>query len=228
MNTRYVAVLAVIVLAVVAGAFWFLQTPLPQPLPEIAPPVPLKTVSATPAHVSASAPAPVRTTRPAVAQSASKPATPPPLTDWEIKIEQVLTAKATETETAQMLINLLPTLPPEGQTEAAQHISNLIVDKDYNRILPLLRNASLPSEVQDVFVTDLMNREDPVKLPALLDVAKIPNHPYHEEALNDLQIFLDQDNGDNWSKWDTTLKAYLKKQAQEQAAAEAPEPAAAR
>ena len=227
MNTRYVAVLAVIVLAVVAGAFWFLQTPPPQPLPEIAPPAPLKTVAATPAHVSGSAPAMVRTTRPAVAQAAGKPATPPPLTDWEIKIEQVLTAKATETETAQMLINLLPTLPPEGQTEAAQHISNLIVDKDYNRILPLLRNASLPSEVQDVFVTDLMNREDPVKLPALLDVAKIPNHPYHEEALNDLQIFLDQDNGDNWSKWDTTLKAYLKKQAQEQAAAEAPEPAVA-
>ena len=89
-------------------------------------------------------------------------------------------------------------------------------------MLPLLRNASLPQEVQDVLVTDLMNREDTVKLPALLDVAKIPNHPYHEEALTDLQIFLDQDNAGNWSQWDTAVKAYLKKQQQELAAPPTP------
>jgi len=121
--------------------------------------------------------------------------------------------------TAQMLINMLPTLPAEGQAEAAQHISNLIEDKDYNRVLPLLRNASLPEEVQDVLVTDLMNRDETVKLPALLDVAKIPTHPYHEEALTDLQIFLDVDNGQDWGKWDSAVKQYLKKQA----AANAPE-----
>ena len=61
---------------------------------------------------------------------------------------------------AQMLINLLPTFPPEAPVaEAAQHISNLILDKDYNRVLPLLKNPNLSEEVQDVLVTDLMNRE---------------------------------------------------------------------
>ena len=73
-------------------------------------------------------------------------------------------------------------------------------------------------------MNDLMNRDDAVKLPALLDLAKMPNHPHHEEALNDLQIFLDQDNGENWAKWDTSVKAYLKKQAAEEAALDAPEP----
>jgi hypothetical protein len=116
---------------------------------------------------------------------------------------------------------MLPTLPAEGQAEAAQHISNLIQDKDYNRVMPLLRNTSLPEEVQDVLVTDLMNREDSVKLPALLEVAKLPNHPHHEEAQTDLQIFLDEDYGNNWAKWEAAMKEYLKKQAAEDAAIDA-------
>ena len=87
------------------------------------------TVAATPAPVQA----PITGTpiakaaHPTPSVPQGKPAgTPPPLADWEIKIDQVLRANANETETAQMLINLLPTLPVEGQTEAAQHIANLI------------------------------------------------------------------------------------------------------
>ena len=81
-------------------------------------------------------------------------------------------------------------------------------------------------DVLDVLVTDLMNREDPVKLPTLLEIAKIPNHPHHEEAATDLQIFLDEDYGTDWTKWDAKLKEYLKKQAAENAASESPTPPA--
>ena len=59
-----------------------------------------------------------------------------------------------------------------------------------------------------------------MKLPILLDIAKIPNHPHHEEAATDLQIFLDEDYGQDWPKWDAAMKSYLKKQAAENAAAE--------
>jgi hypothetical protein len=227
MKTRPVIILAIVAAVVIGAAVWFLQS-----TPQVAPLAPSGTpvaVSATPAPEKM---APITGTpiakgaHPTPSVAAGKPAaTPPPLADWEIKIDQVLRANANETETAQMLINLLPTLPMEGQTEAAQHIANLIVDKDYGKIMPLLKNASLPQEVQDVFVTDLMNREDPVKLPALLEVAKIPNHPYHEEALTDLQIFLDQDNGNNWAKWDSATKEYLKKQAAENTDANSTAPA---
>ena len=126
-----------------------------------------------------------------------------------------------------MLINLMPTLPPDGQAEAAQHVTNLILDKDYGLVMPLLRNPAYGEEVQDVLITDLMNREDNVKLPALLEVARISNHPYHEEAMTDLQIFLDQDYGTNWAKWDASMREYLRKQAAEEAALNAPEPAPA-
>lgn len=227
MKPRAVVIFAVLVLAVVASAIWFLQQQPPgaQPVANATPaPVEYKPNIVDTGSVP-STPVP-RVVVPRNTPTADASGAPRPLTDWERRIDDVLNSKATETETAQMLINLVPTLPPEGQAEATQHITNLILDKDYGRVLPMLRNPGLAEEVQDVLVTDLMNREDPVKLPALLEVAKIPNHPYHEEAITDLQIFLDQDNGSNWTKWDSAVQDYLRKQAAEEAAAApVPEPA---
>ncbi len=218
MNSRPLIIFGIVVLLVIGAAVWFLQTK---------PPTPDEAIVATPPPIPVATPqafAPQTTPPPNLVPRAATPTpqTPPPvraepeaIPAWELKIDSILKTNAGETETAQMLINLLPTLPPEGQAEAAQHISNLILDKDYSRVLPLLRNPTLPEEVQDVLVTDLMNRDDAVKLPALLDIAKILNHPYHDEALTDLQIFLDADEGVDWSKWDKDVKTYLKKQADE-------------
>jgi hypothetical protein len=227
MKPRVVVIFAIFVLAVVAGAVWFLQSQGPVTTPvENATPAPATPQPAVADNgVVPSTPQPRGTTTAVARNTKPNPAEPPrPLTDWERKIDEVLNSGNGETETAQLLINLLPTMPPEGQAEAAQHISNLILDKDYGRIMPMLKNPSLATEVHDVLVSDLMNREDQVKLPALLEIAKIPNHPYHDEAMTDLQIFLDQDNGNNWSKWDGAVREYLRKQAAEEAAANAPEP----
>ena len=222
MNSRLLAVLAVIVLAICGGAIWFLNTQPTTPIAD-APPVAGTTPAPTPAKKIEIKQRPIAETgTKAGASDSEDPVKQPakPLADWEIKIDNVLRANADESQTAQMLINMLPTLPPDGQAEAAQHISNLVLDKDYSRIAPLVKNPGLPEDVLDVFVTDLMNREDEVKLPILLDIAKISNHPHHEEAATDLQIFLDEDYGQDWAKWDAAMKSYLKRQAAENAAAE--------
>lgn len=163
--------------------------------------------------------------RPEPRESAAAPAEPTdepaePLKEWEIKIDQVLRANADESQTAQMLIGMLPTLPADGQEEAAQHISNLILDPEYARIAPMVKNPNLSEAVLDVFFTDLMNRDDAVKLPILLDIARMRNHPHHEEAISDLEVFLDNDYGQDWTQWETALKGYLQKQAAENQAAE--------
>lgn len=214
-NNRSIIILAAVVLLICGGAIYFLQ--MKPVMPPVSP-----TVTETPAE-----PAPAPTTTAPTTSTAPKaepktqPTAPPPkpaqLAEWETKIDTALRANLNETETAQLLINMLPSLPADGQAEAAQHISNLILDKDYGRVLPLVKNPNLPEPVLDVFVTDLMNRDDSVKLPALLEIAKQPNHPHHEEAATDLQIFLDGDFGNDWNKWDAAMKAYLKKQAAENA-----------
>lgn len=231
MNNRLILILAAVVLAICVGAAWFLQSQPKQETPRpIAParpvPPPDTSISVSPPRPPIPAP-PATTTVPKKAQEPARP-----LAEWEVKIDQALRADIGETETAQLLINMLPTLPADGQAEAAQHISNLLLDKDYNRVLPLIRNPNLPEEVLDVFMTDLMNRDDSVKLPVMLDIAKIPNHPHREEAHTDLEIFLDEDYGTDWAKWDSAMKTYLAKEAADEAAdaaaALAPAPGAPR
>jgi hypothetical protein len=227
MNSRSLVILAILILAVVGAALWFLQSAPPPVVPELvlAPPAKLDktTTVPTPAETAIEPqPKPI----PAEPKPEPKPAQ---IAEWENKIDAVLRANPDSTEaanraTTQLLINLLPTLPPEGQAEAAQHITNLLEDKDYSKVIAIVKNPQMPEEVLDVFVTDLMNRDDSVKLPTLLEIAKIPNHPHHEEAQTDLNIFLDEDFGNDWGKWEVALKAYLKKQADE-AAAEALPPA---
>lgn len=227
-SNRPLIVLATIVLAIVGGTLWFLNTSkVPvvdtgtKPADIHVPVGPQVNVPGTPA----SSFAPKKSEPTATAPTMPKPgATPRPLAEWELRIDDVLRSSADEAQTAKILINMLPTLPAEGQEEAAQHISNLVLDEQYKDVLPLVKNPNLPEEVLDVFVTDLMNRDDTVKLPALLEIAKISNHPHHEEALTDLEIFLDEDFGNDFGRWETAMKAYLKKQADEEAEANAAVP----
>lgn len=223
MNSRSFVILAILILAVVGAALWFLQSAPPPVVPEL--------VLATPAKIENAAvptpkPAEPANEAPKVAPAEPKPEPKPAqIAEWENKIDAILRANPDSTEeanraTTQLLVNLLPTLPPEGQAEAAQHITNLLEDKDYNKVLAIVKNPQMSEEVLDVFVTDLMNRDDSVKLPTLLEIAKIPNHPHHEEAQTDLNIFLDEDFGTDWPKWEAAMKAYLKKQAEDAA----PEP----
>ena len=220
MSSRALIAVAVIAAFVVAAAVWFLGgTPPPPPLA----PAPIAVAAnSPPALVAEPPPSTGRVPRP-LDGATQPPPMPTPITEADRKIDEILRANPDNSEasnlaTAQALLNLLPTLPPDGQAEAAQHIANLLPDKEYNRVQPIVKNAATPEPVLDVFVTDLMNRDDSVKLPTLLEIAKIPNHPNREEAMTDLQIFLDGDFGTDWAKWDVSLKAYLKKQAEQSAA----------
>ena len=192
----------VVVGAVVAFALLQKSPPPPQPVLTLA--VPSATPVESMAPMTAAAP-------PAATPAPVKAASPgDDMPAWESTIDEILRSNASEAQMAQMLINLLPTLPEDGQIEAANHIANLLPDSDYNSVRPLLLNASLPESVLSVFFTDLMNRDDPVKLNAFLDIAQIPNHPFHDEALSDLQIYVGDDYGTDWGKWQTAVSDYLK------------------
>ena len=211
-NTR--TILVVLGVLIVAGvvAFALLQQPPPAPtaLPiAIAAPAPTATPPPFPAETHAAPPPAADTTAPAagIALTGVAPA-------WEATIDQILRSNVSEAQMAQMLIAILPTLPEDGQIEAANHIVNLLPDSEYASVRPIVLNASLPESVLSVFFTDLMNREDPTKLNAFLDIAQEPNHPFHDEALSDLQIYVGEDYGDDWGKWKSAVAEYLKTAAQ--------------
>jgi len=222
MNARSLAIFSVVVITIVGAFLWFLNS---SDAPHV-PPDPAKvTIPELSPKPEDGLPKPSQKS-PDLAPATKDPVKPAPepptptLSEDDRKIDEMLKTggddEAGHTTTAQNLINILPTLSSDGQVECAQHIMNLLSDEEFKRVMPFWKNSATNPDVIEVLATDLMNREDKIKLPAMLDAAKMPNHPYHEEALTNLEIFLDADHGSDWVKWDASLNEYLKKQVEEE------------
>jgi hypothetical protein len=175
----------------------------------------------TPAHPARLTPPanPRPATQPvATATSAQVTPTPPQglITNWEERIDDLLTTDGAEDKKAVQMLAMLPNLPEDGQVEAAQHISNLLPDEQYATLSPILTNAQTTEAVLDVLMTDVLNRPNGVKLNTLLDVARIPNHPKAEEAFDVLEVFLEDVDWDavkasgNWAPAITAKDKWLK------------------
>ena len=135
---------------------------------------------------------------------------PGQMADWDEKVSDVLGAEGDEKDKAKKLVEMFPLLPPEGQEEVAHHLSNLVADEDYAPLATFATNSALPEVVLDVFVEDVFNRPNAIKLPVLLDIAQDPQHPRASEAKDVLELFLEEDFGSDWTKWHAKMEKWLK------------------
>ena len=193
------------------------------------PPAPEVTPETSPAVSAGAAPSPpARLTPPVTSRPTAQPAvttipaatTPPTaqglITNWEERIDDLLTTDGAEDKKAVQMLAMLPNLPEDGQVEAAQHISNLLPDEQYAALSPILTNAHTAEAVLEVLMTDVLNRPNGVKLNTLMEVARIPNHPKAEEAFDVLEVFLEDVDWDavkatgNWSQAVTEKDKWLK------------------
>jgi hypothetical protein len=136
--------------------------------------------------------------------------TPNVLANWEEKVDEILGAETDDTNKVKQLFALFPRVPEEAKAEVAQHLSNLTSDQDYAPLGELLKDPKQPDAALDVLMADALNRPNSVKLPELLDVARTPDHPKADEAKDILALFLDEDFGTDWSKWQDKMTAWLK------------------
>ena len=209
MSSRSVAIFAGIL---VGGAIWFLNSDETTHVSPQSEPVEVR---------------PKRTRTRVNTTSPNQPAAEPPsltapaqLSDDRRELDETLRLFPGNTatdiaNTAQALINLLPKLTKSGQTECAEHISNLLSDEEYPRVLQIWGNPASDPDVLKVFARDLMNRPARVMMPAMPDAIKMLDHPYHEEAKRTMRILLDQDHGDDTPQWERAMNAFLEKQADE-------------
>jgi hypothetical protein len=58
-------------------------------------------------------------------------------------------------------------------------------------------------------MTDVLNRPNQVKLTTLLDVARTPDHR-SGGAKDVLEVFVDEDYGQNWVAWQSAIQKWLK------------------
>lgn len=137
-------------------------------------------------------------------------AAPALITNWEEKVDEILTSAAPEADKARRMLEMFPRLPEGGQVEVARHLANLVSDQDYPSLARYLTNSALPESVLDVLVADVLNRPNSVKLPALLGVARDPQNPKAGEAKDILQLFLEEDYSSDWNLWQAKVDQWLK------------------
>jgi len=130
--------------------------------------------------------------------------------DWEDKVDAILISEGEDADKAKKMMEMFPKLAPDAQEEVAHHLSNLTPDEEYTPLGNLLTNSALPEAVLDVFMEDVLNRPNTVKLPLLLQVAQNPVHPGAQEAKDVLELFLEQDYGTDWATWQTKMQDWLK------------------
>ncbi len=132
------------------------------------------------------------------------------VTGWEDKLDEILGSADSEGDKAKQMLEMFPRLPEDGQAEVARHLSNLLPDEDYALLQNHLTNPELPEDVLDVLLGDVLNRPNSLKLPALLEVARSEQHPKAAEAKDFLELFLEEDYGADWDKWQAGVEEWLK------------------
>lgn len=130
--------------------------------------------------------------------------------DWEDKVDNILDSSDDDTNKVKQLFAMFPNLPEEGKVEVAQHLSNLVPDENYAPLGKMLEDSALPEDVQDVLMADLLNRPNAVKLPLFLDLARSPDNAKSGEARDLLELYLDEDYGTDWAKWQEKIQEWLK------------------
>lgn len=132
------------------------------------------------------------------------------ITNWEDRVDEILgDEQMSESAKATQMLEMFPRLPEDGQVEVAQHLSNLVTDEEYAPLAAYLKSPGLPEPVLDVLISDVLNRPNETKLPLLLDIARADQHPKAEEALDLLQLFLEEDYGQDWAKWQERMQQWL-------------------
>jgi hypothetical protein len=113
------------------------------------------------------------------------------------------------------LASALPGLPLEGQMEAAQHMVNLLGDQEYSVAATVYFNSAMPEPVRRLVFEDFMNRPNAVKLPLLVRTLRETGHPFRNEALENLQVFIARDEGDDPSRWEVAVSQTLEQERKE-------------
>lgn len=130
---------------------------------------------------------------------------------WEQQIAAVLAdSEHTESVKARTLLAMLPVLPEELLQMVTQAAVERLRDEDYAaNALPLLLNTQTHGMIASVLFDDLLERPDNLTLPALLALARTPDHPFAAAAQTNLELLLGRDFDEDWTQWEAEVQRRL-------------------
>lgn len=137
------------------------------------------------------------------------PAPSDELNDWEKQLDDVLLSDTDVNTKADRILAMIPNAPTNAQVELSQHLVNMVQDDHYDGTAQLLTNSATPAAVSTVLMNDLLNRNNTLKLPMLLAVARDDSHPLKDQAREMLELLIQEDDGTNWDQWGTSINTWL-------------------
>lgn len=174
------------------------------------PPDAAGSTSAPPPHPASSTPPAARAETPTLDSAPQRPpslALATGLLPWEKQIAEAAARGRDAAGQARELLALLPHLPEEALATATEQAIEHLPDADYaTTVVPLLTAPKTHGQVASVLFADLMERPDPIALPALLRIAQTPDHPYSSAALDSLRLLLRAEFGRDWRAWESAVQ----------------------
>lgn len=129
---------------------------------------------------------------------------------WERRLREITDNNAiTESNKARLILELLPGLPVEGRQPATEEALRRLPGEDYRFAQAVLLNPSTYPPALAVLWADLMERPEQVSLPTLLQVARNSAHPYAPYAVENLELLLGQNHGQQWPQWEAAIREKL-------------------
>ena len=139
-------------------------------------------------------------------------ASPDKLAEWEATISNALADDSISNEQAVDRLLVLaadPTVDETVRLDATEHALNLTEDETFSKVMPIWKDPATPVDMLDSILSDLYNRGDRVKLEAVLEAAKVANHPLHEDNIELLEFYVDENYGDDWDAWGEAVNTYF-------------------
>ena len=116
---------------------------------------------------------------------------------------------------AKVLLARVTTLPPSAKVLAMEHAAQLIPDKNYVQMRPTLFQLATSDELRETVLTDVLNRDDKVRMPTLVEMLRQPANAAQPEIREILVAYLDEDAGNDFAKWNQAVEKFLRENPEE-------------
>lgn len=145
------------------------------------------------------------------ASAAPMPATPE-VVSGPAKIEAWLASSTDIPTIANNILAGFPSLKDEDQLLAASKLAALVSDDRFDALKRLLIDPKTTTEAKEFLFRDALSRADSLKLPLLLAIMQMPQHPCAAEARETLKTQFGADYGVNYGQWQAKIGEVLRAQ----------------
>jgi hypothetical protein len=126
------------------------------------------------------------------------------------RIDEWLSSSTDIPTIANKILISFPSLEAKDHLLAASKLVALVSDDRFEGLKRLLFDPKTSLEAKEFLFRDALSRAETVKLPLLLEIMQMPEHPSANEARETLKTQLGVDYGVNYGQWQVKISEVLK------------------